>query len=500
MQKKTAILSPLGLATMLAAGFLVVIFFVASWVAMLTGSFDNPGREYRNESILLRRDGTAIVYCQYNGPLGYRVFHHALDGKEIKLAKTDAVKSLSLLQQKDQKVTQDSFYLLPRNRIIEVGHNNYARRSPDEETSYTSWFFVRDGKLNGKAYFVGYDLRSKQCLGYIGRRGKTADMPPEEDWFPFDGRNYQARSDNMAMITSFYNPVSDSQAFGQTPYQAILLSGEEILKVDFKEGTVATWRKLPQLISCATLYMLIPIEGPPIDALDRKFAFRTSEKVYVFDEQGKETASFSIPEKLRDESFSFAQIDNERAFIEHQRVDQTGVARQDLYWIDVVGKITRQEEFTFAQSIPVDQDQSTKTLELTMFSFMPPCINGYCGMVSTPRDLVDKGKEPDYAHALRQSLKDNYVTLITSMAFSLPFVLVCYRRQRRYALPWTWVWVGFVFLTGLPGFLGYRFHRRWAVLDDCPQCKIKVPRDREACPACNQPFPLPEQKGIEVFA
>ena len=55
-------------------------------------------------------------------------------------------------------------------------------------------------------------------------------------------------------------------------------------------------------------------------------------------------------------------------------------------------------------------------------------------------------------------------------------------------------------LTGLPGLVGYLFHRRWPVLEACPACGRTVPRDRDACAACGTEFPPPPLKGIEVFA
>jgi hypothetical protein len=62
------------------------------------------------------------------------------------------------------------------------------------------------------------------------------------------------------------------------------------------------------------------------------------------------------------------------------------------------------------------------------------------------------------------------------------------------------VWIAFVFLGGVPGFLAYLFHRRWTVRLACPQCGEEAPRDRESCFACDTDFPEPEPKGIEVFA
>jgi predicted amidophosphoribosyltransferase len=57
-----------------------------------------------------------------------------------------------------------------------------------------------------------------------------------------------------------------------------------------------------------------------------------------------------------------------------------------------------------------------------------------------------------------------------------------------------------VLVFGLPGYLGYRLHRRWPVRSPCPACGQNVPRDRDACAGCRAEFPPPAPKGIEVFA
>ena len=43
----------------------------------------------------------------------------------------------------------------------------------------------------------------------------------------------------------------------------------------------------------------------------------------------------------------------------------------------------------------------------------------------------------------------------------------------------------------MPGWIGYRFGRRWPVIEPCPACGRPVPRDREVCAACHREFPLP---------
>jgi hypothetical protein len=61
-------------------------------------------------------------------------------------------------------------------------------------------------------------------------------------------------------------------------------------------------------------------------------------------------------------------------------------------------------------------------------------------------------------------------------------------------------WILFVFLFGIPGFLGYLWHRRWPVRLACPACGTDAPRDRDSCAPCGKPFPAPAPNGLEIFA
>jgi hypothetical protein len=83
---------------------------------------------------------------------------------------------------------------------------------------------------------------------------------------------------------------------------------------------------------------------------------------------------------------------------------------------------------------------------------------------------------------------------------SVILAVLCWRRNRQYFQPASGLWFVFVLLMGLPGLVGYLFHRRWPVQEACPACGRLVPRDRDACAACGKEFPAPQPKGIEVFA
>jgi hypothetical protein len=54
-------------------------------------------------------------------------------------------------------------------------------------------------------------------------------------------------------------------------------------------------------------------------------------------------------------------------------------------------------------------------------------------------------------------------------------------------------------LFGIPGYVGFRLHRRWPPLVACPHC-AGIHRQDEDCATCGTPSAAPVRKGIEIFA
>jgi hypothetical protein len=90
--------------------------------------------------------------------------------------------------------------------------------------------------------------------------------------------------------------------------------------------------------------------------------------------------------------------------------------------------------------------------------------------------------------------------LAALLAIGAVCAIAAWRRQKRFGLPHAAGWAVFAFLLGIPGWIAYRLHRAWPVVDECPACQQPSPRDREACTECGADFPPPALKGIEVFA
>jgi hypothetical protein len=116
--------------------------------------------------------------------------------------------------------------------------------------------------------------------------------------------------------------------------------------------------------------------------------------------------------------------------------------------------------------------------------------------------LLSQATSPSsYTESLAQFVTDLLAGLIGIHLLCGMLAWVSYRHGSLYALPRSHrlAWAAFVFLFGLPGWIGFLTHRRWPVLERCPSCTQQVPADRDACSACAKPFPESALKGIEVF-
>jgi hypothetical protein len=274
-----------------------------------------------------------------------------------------------------------------------------------------------------------------------------------------------------------------------------MISGDRLLEIDLRSRTVATVLKSPDLISLDTLNL-----GPAAMTDPRlvRLVVRTSQRVLLLDGAGKQVGAYVIPPELRDGKICFYDLHGPTALLNATHTLRDHTRRERLLWIDASGRVVRQTEFTLAGSNRPYNDRA----EMWQIAAAMPIPVGLAGVATCfePLGHLEAGAEPNYRSALRRSLAAYWPGLLATGLLSAVLAGLCYRRQRRFAQPWTAVWIAMVFLVGPAGLIGYLFHRRWPALERCPACGRLVPRDREACSSCLAEFPPPTQKGTEVFA
>jgi hypothetical protein len=471
MTLSNRILRPLLLATLLAIGA-AVFWAIVIAVCCSTVSQWLPEPEYPIQTLKITTDGLPVIRPKdpLTGVLEERAYQ-MLDGQLIaspveleNMLDSASLAGLDRLERRFKRLTW-------RQRIA---------RSSDRQTPGAFWYLIHDGKLHGSAYLVGYDRETGLVVGYIGRGGFRQDEPPRDLDFPIDGRKLQGGG-VMFLKTSM-----------------LLVCDDGLVEIDLPKRTVRRRIDSNDLISIDAFRRA---EKPGTDEASserrqtRTFVVvRATDRMIVLDQN---QTTFTIPTEIRRPSFDFYQVGDDAAIAHLRGYDrQAGTAKHRLFWFDRAGRITRREEMVLGRYRPHSPLRESSYLACLVPA---PAFAAMDTLLNTPMDHLDSQRESSYSSALARSLKETWPALVITGVLSFVLVPFCYRRQRRFAQPWTKMWVVFVFIFGLPGLAGYLAHRRWPSLDACPACDRTVPRDRQTCSDCESPFPEPERRGTEVF-
>jgi hypothetical protein len=469
MTTQSGRLGSLALAVLLAIGAGVVwALFVALCLAIIPEAFVHY--RYVGERLAVLRNGIPVVetYQNENVPI-----YHTLDGKRLGSIKPDdTMGGVFVRAPRSQGAACDSWNW----RITHI----FSQSSGDLSDSVT-WYFVRDGEPRGHGYLVGYDPTTKLKVGCIGRNGFQPDEPTAEQQFPLDAHDVPLES-AWIMCHLVY---SLKQPGGRYPVSnrdlLYLVTRDGLVLVDLKSRTANLVRNDASLIS---------VNAWGHDTI----LVRTPSRVLALDRDGKEVDAYPIPAELRDADLEWYRLGKDKILL-HAYWEGNGT---DLFWLDAAGKIVRRERVNLQ---PISREPNIAEHAGSLLVVPSPALHAAL-LVGNP--WLESPRSPDHAVsyfvALGRALNLAWPRLLVASVAGILFAVFCYRWQRQYGLPWTWVWTLFVLLFGLPAFFGYLAYRAWPARLPCPHCGRRVPRDRPACCACGQNFPAPPPKGIEVFA
>ena len=487
MSKPTGILRPLGLALVLAIGFGAVFALIAGWGISI---WEGLHRESAFENLVVRADGMPLIRrYEYFGTYNNETFR-ALDGSAVPSPKNEdwLVGAVVPMSHRD-------WILFP------LDANSRVRRFDDGQTPPNLWHFIHDGARDGRGYFVGYDSQSKLCVGFIGRDGFRPDQPPVEQWFPVDGvKLASGRVFPRNAGAGYWNARFSSDLFNEFPaWKVEMISGTQLLEVDLRQRSVTTLMESTDLIAMGLLETAAKLKagGEVASARHDKLAVRTTDQVLLFDAPGKQHAAYLLPDDLRDRTITLYELDAGRALVIAGRPHPDRRVPDEVSWIDASGKVLRREEVSLGGGNPLSEETRARIFALIVPS---PLLLAFMATVGAPLGDLETGVAPNYSTALAHSLAVFWPVLLVVTLLAAALAWYCCRWQRRYCQSSSIVWFVFILLLGVPGLVGYLFHRRWPVLEKCPACGHVVPRDRETCAKCGAAFPSPEPEGCEVFA
>ena len=468
------------LAGLLAAGVILAVYIIIGWsITVLDQRFHRDGGI--EEQVVLKNDGTPLVETQIPEEA---VKFRQIDGKVLSDDEAAGLRDHSLLSAQ---------YLLGHQPAEneKMSEHDWTYRIVafnDTRELKTIWYFVHDGESHGRGYFEFYDINRLRRIGFIGVHGFQADEPAEADRIPVA---YWRLFFNTAFVPQArLSYGEEASVYGDTFHYRYLFADKRIIKVDFRD------RSLKPLYDRELVLDVIAYD--PTEEMIRnvrrenpKLLIRTNDRVSLIDAQGKEVDSFIIPAEHREGGLEFFRINDTQAAI-LTSTTKRGHNIKDVDWIDRSGKVLRHETISLNNPPPEENLRLISWASVAMMGSPP------LAALLAPLAVVkqEKASIASYRRGLPIVLPAiGVITLVAAGSGSR----VCYRRQRRYAEPWTAAWVAFVFLLGLPGLIGYICHRRWPAMAACTTCRAVVPQDRPQCCRCGTEFSSPQLRGIEIF-
>ncbi len=484
MRTRREQLESLALAILLSVGAGVVWGVLAGWATAILNEVFAPRGVY--QQLVFLHDGTPLIRSCDTRSYQDATFS-TLDGKPVKLSRDEGSRTIN-----GEYLTGSEYLSRPFNglawqdRIVLVDSDWY-----DAEV----WYFVHDGKLDGHGYLVGYNTKTKAKIGYIGRDGFRSDEPPLDEQFPVSGRK-MSRYGGTSMINMYYQGRYYN-GYGGGPRDAkCLLADDGLMTIDLNKRSVKFLRERADLIS--GLRSLVPEPaGNTVPAEEKTMPvilLRTPDRVVMLATDGKEIRTYRLPAELRPVEVQWIALPGGKAVV-GECYSGRDTRRHELFWFDAGGKVVEHKQFDLL--FPRESDFMRIALPSVIVPSPAPLV---ALMLCYPWAPAEARKSVEYSAALGEAFAKVWPILLVTAVIGAALAVVCYRRQRRYGLPWTWVWTIFVLLFGLPAYFGYLARRTWPARLPCPHCGRRVPRDRPACFACGRDFPAPAAKGTEVFA
>lgn len=351
-----------------------------------------------------------------------------------------------------------------------------------------SWFFFWPDHPGGTGYWVGYDIVTKRRVGYLGKSGLTASIPPIADQFPA----WDAESRHTARImgsdpnyySSFVFPPSGMSSLSLNDVGSevgvlfVTPRRDTIYVLNLTRGSVAAVRSdIPekQLLGI-TARDFGHQSHPSVQSLSTELILIWSDRLEFTTPTLQSLRTVMLPEELRNQSLTFSEQDGD-TFVTSNFEFPFGRRREvksvsyPLIWFDKSGTVTRREEVTLPWNLGFEQWDAEQFQ--TPLSLMPISLWRYAEIARSGRIPDDDDRyfrQPDepmtwtiWWQCLRQ-IVHRLPWSIGLCAFSgVPFAIACWWQQRRVAASRfeRLAWPALVYLFGLVGWIAFVAHREW---------------------------------------
>lgn len=370
------------------------------------------------------------------------------------------------------------------------------------------WYFVHDGRREGRGRFIGYQWESHECIGYIGVSGFSESDPPYEDWFPTTPNLWMALEASLIATGghgAFATVENVSRRFGDSrPTEVLVRGATAVHLVDLRKRTVEEIyeNSAEPPVAISSNYMLDRPSGLPM----RQTYLRTPTRILKV---GDESIQQIIPEPLRNEDeLTYVRLDDDRCVLITRRAEWSETSLKTyhtVYYVDKEGAVASSREILL-RTQPIEP---TPPAVMAAYWFLSsPLALDSMAFVFAPFEAMIRWNKTYMGGVAKFTIDLSRNGASMSIAFFLfahlfPILgaVHVWRRSGRYGdSPFDRkMWTAFVYLTGVPGLVGYLLHRHWPVSEPCSSCGRLTPVSRDACVDCGRERGGPELTGVEIF-
>ncbi len=501
MTSKKRIWQQLSTSLIVAIGIALVWGMLAGWGCSTVEEILWP-RNNVHENIAITNEGTPLIgsmtllpHRRIYDPRTYRTF----DGQPVTVPRGEFLVESSL----PAPTKPPGLWHGPvewRNRIAGIS---------DLGQPPIGWYLIRDNQPSGQAYLVGYDQKSNQLVGYIGRKGFCSSLPAREERFEHDNKPY-GWVQGSACSTGYlqhgsvapqydWNSANFDRYFPK--WMLFLIDGDKLQEVDLRTHKVRTLYQSPNLVGVSFLRTNETAEedGKKMAKTVRRLMLRLTDRVVILDRSTSDEQEYLLSESMLMQAPSVYALDDGQLLLTSQSYGRgnEGHNLANLVWYSSDGQISQEKEVSLMK-----RGQSTsKHARAAMAGMVAPIPLAWMagGGIGT-LVMMQQNDVPDYSEELRKAIAEMWPGMIVVLLIGLIAAGIALRLHRKYHRPQTGVWCVFVFLLGPAGLVAYWLGHRRAVLQSCASCGKTVPRDRDGCAACGEAFAPPALVGTEVFA
>jgi hypothetical protein len=295
-----------------------------------------------------------------------------------------------------------------------------------------------------------------------------------------------------------------------------LIDGDRLLEIDLLNRSLRSIHESSGLVSVAGLLELrrqtadegggapntqdaVPTAEPAASVSEGKtvaqIVLRTADRIIVLDPPTGTKREYALPADIRDVVLQVYAIGNNQLLLQAWNTQPS--VQSEFIWLAQDGSVVRRQEVTLTNNLGISEGAA---FAIGTVAFPVPIGYLFGLFFGVPITMLQSNVVSTYPAALSRAFDLGWPGHPTAIVLSVVLAWCTYRLQCRYHRPATGVWTTFVLVFGWPAFLAYWIEHRRPKMESCGQCGNVVPRDRDACVACNSLFPAPPLIGREIFA